>query len=451
MGDSGDAFDKKEAATGGKDANERTGLLSTTADGPSMKSLWRGTTTKHKMLLIYLAGGRLSTNFCACAPAPFLARVVEKRGGTIIHATLIMQIMLFTMAVACGVFGKYQQRFGCKVLFFFGLVLYGTCQVAFGFIGFVNDFDTLFACAVLIKVFQGIGLGAYTVALITIICQEFFDELWLVFTIIELAFGIGYFLGPLIGGVFFVLSGGLLLPCVSSGLIILLSCSSGIILLRGFVEDGSERPQYNIVECIFNGTSLIFLGCAIAVFGCFGIFDVAFTIYLVGFGYTVMNVGIIMFVSTILYCPSALAAWYITKIPKWLRRSLLILSLCAMAANSLLFSSYASLGIIYAAAIFLRLLGGLALVLAFNEFFSQMMLLNPNLRQNFVLYIAKLRIWSIIIGIGSFVIPIACAVAVEKLNFSLSLLISVSCGLFITSIIAIILRLTSLCRRRATE
>lgn len=450
MDNSTGVSDKREKNTDWSGEDERARLISNGSEEPSLKSLWSSTTTKHKMLLVYLACGRLSTNFCACAPAPFLARVVHKRGGTMIHATLIMQIMQVTMAFTCCLFGKYQRSLGCKLLFFSGVVLYGTCQVAFGFIEFINDFDSLIVCAVLIKALQGVGLGAYTVALITIICQEFFADLWLVFAIIELAFGIGYFLGPLIGGIFFTLSGGLLLPCVTSGLIILLSCSSGVILLRGFVQDDSENPEYNIVQCIFNGSSFLFLGCAVAVFGCFGIFDVAFTIYLAGLQYTVMSVGIIMFTSTILYCPSVVFAWYINRIPKWLRIFLLTISLCAMTVNSLLFSAYALEGVIYGAAIILRFLGGFVLVLAFNEFFTEMMLLNSNLRQSFGLYIAKLRIWTIVIGIGSFVIPIACSIAVEELNFSLSMLISVGSGFLTTAIMAILLHLLTLCRKPTT-
>ncbi|GFS25519.1 MFS-type transporter SLC18B1-like Protein [Elysia marginata] len=52
----------------------------------------------------------------------------------------------------------------------------------------------------ILRIFEGLGLGAYTTASFAIICSEFGEKAASTFAIIEASVGMGLLIGPTIGG-----------------------------------------------------------------------------------------------------------------------------------------------------------------------------------------------------------------------------------------------------------
>lgn len=396
----------------------------------SFTRLWGSTAAKDKTLLLYMIAGRFSTSFCIAVPSPFLARVIAERGGTLMGSVIVMQVSTLMMALSSGLFVRYKRRLGYRTLLFSGIVIFGTCQAAFGFIGFCNSYSGLISAAVTIKSAQGIGFGAYLVGQSSIVAQEFTEYIIPVLTIDELAVRLGYCLGPLIGGIFFTLSGGLLLPCFTSGLLSLLSCLSGIVLLRNFSEADMEPFTYSVNACgyFLSGKSMIAIGCLATIYGCFGMFDVHFTVYLQQFSFSILQVGVVMFTSAILYCVICSIAFYIPRKHERVNIYLLVVTLAATAGTSALFSLDPTTGRVYAAGMTLRLFGGLALDIGFSVLLQFNAEKNPQLADNMAAHILRTRVWNYVIGVGSFSISVLASFLEGKTSYKMSMLLSVGAG-----------------------
>ena len=103
--------------------------------------------------------------------------------------------------------GRYIATYGAKPLLCYGMFLVGTAQLFFGSLYFLSTSILFRNLCILMRVLEGVGNSAATLASISILADTFPHNLGLVISTVEVFAGLGGILGPFIGGGLFKLGG----------------------------------------------------------------------------------------------------------------------------------------------------------------------------------------------------------------------------------------------------
>ncbi|KRZ95542.1 MFS-type transporter SLC18B1 [Trichinella sp. T8] len=129
----------------------------------------------------------------------------------------VMQLVIFLLSPLCG---KYASHIGIKFMFSAGLFIAAWTAILFGLLDMCPMDSSFISLGIVIRAFEGVGSAAYMTAAFSIVAHRFPGKVATVIGILEVFNGMGFMLGPPLGGILFKL-GSFHLPFTTFGLILL--------------------------------------------------------------------------------------------------------------------------------------------------------------------------------------------------------------------------------------
>lgn len=207
------------------DASDQDVLLPPDVSTVAPFSLWN-LSRKQKLLLFALALVDLTSNMCLSVLAPFFPDEAAKKGVSDTMSGIIFGMFALVQFIASPIFAKLLPVVGARFLLLAGQFFGGGCVLLFGTLDYIPSTDentTLFTvmCFV-VRGFAATGCTAANTASFVITAKAFPNNVAIVFGILEMAAGLGFMIGPAIGGVLFQIS-GFALPFMTLGVFMMLS------------------------------------------------------------------------------------------------------------------------------------------------------------------------------------------------------------------------------------
>ena len=232
--------------------------------------------------------------------APFFPKEAEKKNVSPVEYGFVFGIydgsVLFTSLLIASTISYI----GSKVCFIAGNFVAGVCCILFGMLEYAS-MDTFFAFAFVLRIVEGFGQSAGLVGTMTIFTTEFSDNVPLMGSIQETCYGMGLFIGPLIGGLLYDLD-GFYLPFVAVGSLILSSTILSCIFVPQSKANSKQVKPFVAFKClavpeVWTGVLSTGLGCF-----CYGFLQTNFEPHVRPFNLTGTWIGLIFFLWFSMYC-----------------------------------------------------------------------------------------------------------------------------------------------------
>lgn len=399
-------------------------------------SFWRSLSLRQKLILIFAAAGPIIIYLCQSIPGPFLARVVEQKGGESFYAAAIMHFTYLFSALASLVCGKYQSHTPTKKFISTGLLLVAVSQGALGFLKYVEDVNVFLVVGILMKAVQGIGQGFFNVALLTLLWNEIPEHLEKSFGLTRSFTCIGFVLGPLLGGYLYEIQQDIMIPFLLSSVFpLLLSVIAWISLPE--LENSEDEADLNAWRYIIDPKCVFVLGLCATCAGLFAIFDASFTAYAQSLGIRVVVVGAIMSVADTFSAVSNMIAGYFADVNLVCRRTSIVLCFLTVAGVNFAFNSEQTAGLLYlevsVSAISVTAIQTLGFVDMAHEAASQ----NEKLKTKFNFRSKLSGVWYFVISLCTFAVGLLGTGLQTWFTYSLSLTVCTLGGLALSIFIAL--------------
>ncbi|KRZ11729.1 MFS-type transporter SLC18B1 [Trichinella zimbabwensis] len=200
----------------------------------------------------------LGATLFACI-APFFPIVARERRASETEIGLVfgvMQLVIFLLSPLCG---KYASHIGIKFMFSAGLFIAAWTAILFGLLDMCPMDSSFISLGIVIRAFEGVGSAAYMTAAFSIVAHRFPGKVATVIGILEVFNGMGFMLGPPLGGILFKL-GSFHLPFTTFGLILL-----AFAVVSVFVET-VDNTEGSLLDMCPMDSSFISLGIVIRAF-----------------------------------------------------------------------------------------------------------------------------------------------------------------------------------------
>lgn len=181
---------------------------------------------------------------CVSMQAPFYPREAVSKGLEVWHFGLVFGAFEITVFLVSPIIGSYLNKFGVKRTLNIGIGLVGVILIFYGCLGFFKSGKWFLAMSFVLRIFEACGNSAFLTGSFSAIAREFPDKVASMFALIELFFGIGEIVGPVVGGALYEV-GGFTLPFAIMGSI--LCCSSVFIFFvlpdTPPIPDSGNKPS----------------------------------------------------------------------------------------------------------------------------------------------------------------------------------------------------------------
>jgi len=203
-----------------------------------------GDYTRDQMLIIVTF---IVVNFCnalcASMQAPFFPREAKTKGLKVWHCGLVFGAFELTVFGVSPVIGVFLKRLGIKRTLNIGISVVGIVLVLYGLLGQLQDGEMFLGFALVLRMVEACGNAAFLTGSFSAIAKEFPDNVATMFAVLELFFGIGMIIGPMIGGALYTL-GGFTLPFDIMGSLLLLASLFIYIVLPDMGQSPkSQQPS----------------------------------------------------------------------------------------------------------------------------------------------------------------------------------------------------------------
>lgn len=159
---------------------------------------------------------------CVSMQAPFYPREAVKKGLAVWHFGLVFGAFEITVFIVSPIIGTYLNRIGVKRTLNVGIGLVGVILILYGCLGFIQDGKLFLGLSFVLRIFEACGNSAFLTGSFSAIAREFPTNVASMFALIELFFGIGEIVGPVVGGALYEV-GGFTLPFAVMGSILFFS------------------------------------------------------------------------------------------------------------------------------------------------------------------------------------------------------------------------------------
>jgi len=159
---------------------------------------------------------------CASMQAPFYPREAVSKGLKVWHFGLVFGAFELTVFSVSPLIGTFLNKLGVKRTLNIGIASVGVVLIFYGLLGQLRDGGWFLGLSFVLRIIEACGNSAFLTGSFSAIAREFPDRVATMFALIELFFGIGMIVGPMIGGALYEV-GGFTLPFDIMGSILVVS------------------------------------------------------------------------------------------------------------------------------------------------------------------------------------------------------------------------------------
>ena len=158
---------------------------------------------------------------CNAILAPFFPIEAELKGATISQSGFVFGIYSLIGFIFSPLVGKYGTKVSQGYLYNLGAFVQSLSTLMFGLLHYIKDVNIFLVFAYTLRILLGMANAASFVSLLAALMTLYPNKVAKIVAATEFFFGIGYMLGPALGGLLYS-AGGFLLPFLVSGLTSLL-------------------------------------------------------------------------------------------------------------------------------------------------------------------------------------------------------------------------------------
>jgi len=173
---------------------------------------------------------------CVSMQAPFYPREAVSKGLQVWHFGLVFGAFEITVFIVSPIIGANLNRIGVKKTLNIGIGAVGLILIGYGCLGLIEDGRIFLGMSFVMRIFEACGNSAFLTGSFSAIAREFPDKVASMFAMIELFFGVGEIVGPVVGGALYEV-GGFTLPFAVMGSTLFLSS-----IFIYFVLPDTPRP-----------------------------------------------------------------------------------------------------------------------------------------------------------------------------------------------------------------
>ena len=222
-----------------------------------------------------LCAATLLANITFSIIAPFYpqrARAIKDDGPADTEVGLVYGTFAFAAFLSAPILGNHVTLISPKFMLQAGVFLVGGSSVLFGALAYVNEWAPFLGLSLACAAVQGLGSAAVVTASWTIVLTEFPDRVSTFVGLLELMEGLGYTIGPSVGGGLYAVK-GFALPLYFVGSLLLLSLI-GIVLILPKIEVSRDASNISMLKLLRNFWIWMDLGSLMLNIGVYALFEV---------------------------------------------------------------------------------------------------------------------------------------------------------------------------------
>ncbi|XP_041465048.1 MFS-type transporter SLC18B1-like [Lytechinus variegatus] len=228
--------------------------------------------------------------------APFFPREAKDKGVSGLQIGFIFGAFALVNVIFSPIFGKFLPKLGAKFTFVSGVWIVAGCNILFGFCDEISSTLTFIIFCYVVRCTAALGTAAAVTASFTIAAQTFPGHVAQTIGLMETFGGLGYMIGPVIGGFLYEVGGNdYKIPFIVLGCADLVCVVLSLALLPPIVSEdmktGSISDFLRIPSVWPVGLS-IFVGSA-----SFGFLDPTLSLHVEQFTQSAMVVGLLFLLS----------------------------------------------------------------------------------------------------------------------------------------------------------
>ncbi|XP_063230677.1 MFS-type transporter SLC18B1-like [Bacillus rossius redtenbacheri] len=187
-------------------------------------------------------------SFCSMSiMAPFFPKEAALKGMSQSMSGLVFSVYALVVFISSPVFGKILPHAGARFLFLSGMFVAGCCNVLFGLLDYIDQYEVYTLFCFLVRILEALGASAYATASFVFVVSIFPDNIGSVLGILETFVGLGMSVGPALGGLLYSV-GGFGLPFYSLGVIMVVFVPINSLLLPPSDASDSVRKSGSFLK-----------------------------------------------------------------------------------------------------------------------------------------------------------------------------------------------------------
>ncbi|XP_063235319.1 MFS-type transporter SLC18B1-like [Bacillus rossius redtenbacheri] len=185
-----------------------------------MTSTEGGLTGQQWVTLFCIGSVHFCAAICVSIQAPFYPQEAEAKGATVTEHGLVFGSFELTAFLVSPALGKYVDKIGPKTVLNSGIVVAAASCILFGLLHLLQGRWLFIGLSFLLRIVESMGASAATVAAFSITAAAFPSRVATTFATLEIFYGLGFIVGPLIGSLLYSV-GGFVLPFAVMGGVLL--------------------------------------------------------------------------------------------------------------------------------------------------------------------------------------------------------------------------------------
>lgn len=386
--------------------------------------------------------------------APFFPREANEKGVSNLQVGFIFGAYALVNVIFSPIFGKFLPKLGAKFTFVSGIWLVAGCNILFGFCDELTSTTQFIIFCYVIRCTAAIGTAAGVTASMAIVANTFPDHVAQAVSLIETCSGLGYMVGPVIGGFLYEVSGGdYKMPFLILGGVDMLCVFINLALLPP-IDCTHTKPgsitQFLRIPAVWPVGLVIFVSS-----GAFGFLDPTLSLHVEQYTTSAMVVGLLFLLAGGSYAfSSPFWGWVTEKFN--IARLLVIIGTMLSGASFLLMGPSPLLNlpnelwIICLSLFFAGVFLSASILSSFNDFLLSA--LKHDLPDDISTQAIVSGLFNSLSALGNFVGPSVGGVAVDQFGFDWSVTVLAALQVGVAMLLAIFTLCEYCCqtRRRST-
>uniref|UniRef100_A0A914GSB4 Major facilitator superfamily (MFS) profile domain-containing protein n=1 Tax=Globodera rostochiensis TaxID=31243 RepID=A0A914GSB4_GLORO len=192
------------------------------------------------LAIAMLAIANLCSTVVFSCLGPFYPDEAKRKGMSKPQIGLVFGFFELVMFVAAPLIGKYMHLIGSKWVCSGGLLINALAAIVFGTLKWINNGVTFFWASLLIRLVEAFGEACFHTASFTICAKCFPSRISTIVGIMETFAGLGFTVGPVIGGVLYEY-GGFETPFFVLGSVLMMASFLSFFLFQEIEDDASDH------------------------------------------------------------------------------------------------------------------------------------------------------------------------------------------------------------------